>query len=882
VRQTAEVLPVARVSVDVPLAHLDRPFDYLVPADLDADAVPGCRVRVRFAGKQVGGWLLRRVAESEHDGQLQHLARVVSPEPVLTSQVAELARVIADRYAGTLTDVLRLAIPPRHAKVEAEPAATPPPPPARPSGSGWQRYPRGGAFLDALSAGRPAHAVWQAMPGEDWPARLAEAAATVAAAGRGVVIVVPDHRDVARVLAACTALAGDAVISLTADLGPAKRYRRFLAALRGSARIVVGTRAAAFAPISDPGLLIIWDDGDDLHAEPRAPYPHARETLIHRAHLTGAALLCAGFARTAEAQLLVDTGWAPEIVASRDTVRAAAPRVKAIDDDPRLLARDPAAHAARLPLVAFEAARASLQAGAPVLVQVPRRGYVPALACAQCRTRARCRHCAGPLALPEASPDARDGLRLALSNGSAGLAGSAGLTGSAGLAGSAGVTGSAGTAKTTGTIGPAETAGVAGTAAVAGMAGAAGATGMARTAGVVGTAAAAGMAGVAGSAVAAGSAGAVGMAEVVGSAGVAGTVGTAGAARMAGVVGSAAAAGTIGTVGATGVTGTAGVAGAAEVVGAARVTGTVRATGTGEIGATGAAKVTGADGPVGTAGVAGSVETVGLTGSAGPVGATSPVGASATPGAMRAAALPACRWCGVSEATFACPACGSRRLRAVVIGARRTAEELGRAFPGTRVHTSGSGEVLDTVPTGPSLVVATPGAEPVALGGYGAALLLDSWALLGRLDLRAGEETLRRWLTAAALVRSGVDGGRVIVVADSNLAPVQAVIRWDPAWHAAAELQARTELGFPPAVRMAAVDGSPHAVATLIETAQLPDRAEILGPVSLDDDTERALVRVPRADAKALASALFTAQAQRVARKDPDPIRIRLDPTHLI
>src|SRR5262249_7470337 len=81
--------------------------------------------------------------------------------------------------------------------------------------------------------------------------------------------------------------------------------------------------------------------------------------------------------------------------------------------------------------------------------------------------------------------------------------------------------------------------------------------------------------------------------------------------------------------------------------------------------------------------------------------------------------------------------------------------------------------------------------------------------------------------------------------------------------------------------RMAAVDGSPHAVATLIETAQLPDRAEILGPVSLDDDTERALVRVPRADAKALASALFTAQAQRVARKDPDPIPIPLDPTHL-
>ncbi|HET8640300.1 MAG TPA: primosomal protein N' [Pseudonocardiaceae bacterium] len=706
-RLTADVLPVARVCVDVPLAHLDRPFDYLVPADADAEAVPGCRVRVRFAGQQVGGLLLERVAESGHAGHLHHLTRVVSAEPVLTPSVAELARVIADRYAGTLTDVLRLAIPPRHARVEAEPAVPPPLPPPRPDVAGWRRYPRGAAFLDALSAGRAAHAVWQAMPGEDWPARLAEAAVTVAAAGRGVVIVVPDHRDVARVSAACTALA-EGVVPLTADLGPAKRYRRFLAVLRGSARIVVGTRAAAFAPVADPGLLVVWDDGDDLHAEPRAPYPHTREVLVHRAHLTGAALLCAGFARTAEAQLLVDTGWAPEIVAGRRTVRAAAPLVTAIDDDARSLARDQAARAARLPLVAFDAARAALGSGAPVLVQVPRRGYLPALACATCRNRARCRRCAGPLAIPGRRSGSVSTRTATVSTGTA----------------------STGTAST-----------------------GAASTGIASTG----------------------------------------------------------------------------------------------------IASTGAASTGTASGR-----------------------ATS--GGAASGGA----ALPSCRWCGAVEGVFACPACGSRRLRAVVVGAGRTAEELGRAFPGTRVVTSGGGgEVHGTVAAGPALVVATPGAEPLAENGYGAALLLDSWALLGRLDLRASEETLRRWLTAAALVRPAASGGRVVVVADAALAPVQALVRWDPAWHAATELAARTELGFPPAVRMAAVDGTPQAVADLLAAARLPEHADILGPVPLDDDTERALVRVPRTAGKTLAAALAAAQGVRVARKEPDPVRIQLDPSPL-
>lgn len=646
--------------VDVPLAHLDRPFDYLVPDTLDEQAVPGCRLRLRFAGKQVDGFLLERVAESEFTGKLGFIGKVVSSEPVLTPDLATLARAVADRYAGRMIDVLRLAIPPRHAKVEAEPAAETPPVPAAPDTSAWARYPRGPAFLDALRNRRPANAVWQALPGEDWPARLAEVAATAAAAGRGAVLVVPDYRDVARLHDACVAKAGaDNVVALSADAGPAKRYRAWLAVKRGSARIVVGTRASVFAPVHDPGVFVVWDDGDDLHADPHAPYPHVRDVLIQRAHLGKAALLVAGFARTAEAQLLVETGWAPEIVATRDEVRRAAPRIVALGETDQQLARDPAARAARIPSVAFEAARAAIGAGRPVLVQVPRGGYVPALACQQCRGPARCRRCAGPLGLP---------------------------------------TGGGGEPRP-----------------------------------------------------------------------------------------------------------------------------------------------------------------------------------------------PTCRWCGVPDTAFRCGNCGSRRLRAIVVGAKRTAEELGRAFADVPVIGSGASEVHKHVAGKPALVVATPGAEPVADGGYGAALLLDGWALLGRADLRATEETVRRWMTAAAMVRPSADGGRVVVLAESSLQPVQALVRWDPVWHAGLELAARTELGFPPAVRMASVDGTPKALAMFIDELRLPPTGEVLGPVPIGEpdrdgntEKERALVRTTRAEGKALAAALTAAQHARTARKEPDTIRVRLDPLELI
>ncbi|WP_018253124.1 primosomal protein N' [Salinispora mooreana] len=639
--------------MDVPLAHLDRPFDYLVPEGLDADAVPGTRVKVRFAGQLVNGWLLERVSESAHP-RLAYLEKVVSPEPALAPEIARLARAVADRYAGSLADVLRLAVPPRHARVEKEQqpspaasAASPDPGTGSAGPGGWSGYPTGPALLRALADGRAPRAVWSALPGEEWPVRYAEAVAATVAGGRGAVVIVADARDLDRLDSALTAVLGSGQhVQLTAALGPARRYRAFLAARRGQVPVVIGTRAAMFAPVPRLGLVAIWDDGDDLHAEPRAPYPHAREVLLTRAQLAGAAALIGGYARTAEAQLLVETGWAREVTAARAVVRARTPAIAPTGDDPQL-ARDPGAATARLPSLAWTVARDALSADAPVLVQVPRRGYLPAVACATCRTPARCPHCAGPLALPSAR------------------------------------------------------------------------------------------------------------------------------------------------------------------------------------------------------------------------------------------GAPVCRWCARVAAAYACPECRGRRLRAAVIGARRTAEELGRAFPGVPVRTSGREEVLAAVPGGAGLVITTPGAEPVADGGYGAVLLLDSWALLTRADLRAGEEALRRWLAAAALARPGPAGGRVVVVADGALAPVQALLRWDAGWFAARELAERRELGFPPAVRMASVTGPPTAVAELLAESRLPVEAELLGPVPADDDRERMLVRVPRAQAAVLAAALHAAAGVRAARKAADPLRLQVDPLTL-
>ena len=226
-----------------------------------------------------------------------------------------------------------------------------------------------------------------------------------------------------------------------------------------------------------------------------------------------------------------------------------------------------------------------------------------------------------------------------------------------------------------------------------------------------------------------------------------------------------------------------------------------------------------------------------------------------------------------------------------MVGTRRTAEELGRAFPGTAVITSAGDAVHTHIGPGPALVVATPGAEPRAPDGYGAALLLDSWALLGRQDLRSAEDTLRRWMAAAAAVHPSADGGVVVVVADASIPTVQALIRWDPVGHAEAELGSRTAVGLPPAVHLAAIDGASEAVAALIAAAVLPEDADVLGPVDLPagvrrppgagEQSIRMLIRVRREEGLALAAALRDATAVQSARHDNDAVRVQIDPLHV-
>ncbi|HEU0257180.1 MAG TPA: primosomal protein N', partial [Microbacteriaceae bacterium] len=567
---------VARIVLESLLPQLDHPFEYGVPARLAQQVTPGVRVRVplRRGSQHVTGFVVETAREPAHDGELSEVEGVVSVLPVLAPEVWKLARAVADRGAGTAADVLRLAIPARAARVEMsgpgeEPGAPLPQPPAAPGHpAGYFAGHLEGRSRLALTvppgvvrfpAGRPGGERWL----RSWAPTLASAAVACLRRGESAILAVPDHRDTDEVEAA---LAGAGAAAWTARIDATgsntRRYRAFLSCLAGP-RIVIGNRSALYAPATKLGLIAVWDDGDPIHAEPRAPYAHARDVALLRQQQQSTALIFAAYARSTAVERLVRIGW----LAAAGPERVTRPRVIVTSrqaDDGR---------GARIPSGAFQAAQEASRDG-PVLVQVARPGYAPVLSCDTCREPARCPHCHGPLGL-------------------------------------------------------------------------------------------------------------------------------------------------------------------------------------------------------------------------------------AAPGAA-----PACRRCGRSVPGWSCPVCGGTRLRMIGVGASRTAEELGRAFPGLSVVVADGEHPVDRIPATPALVIATRGAEPSAEGGYRAVLLLDAARMLRRESLWVAEDCLRVWTNAAALAAPGAPV--VLVGVAGPLA--DAFSTWRHERYAERELDDRALLRLPPAVRIATVTGRPAAL----------------------------------------------------------------------
>jgi len=359
---------VAHVLVESPVPRLDRLLDYVIPAELAHEVVVGCRVRVplgKGGARRIDAFVVEISEKSSTEMVLAEIESTHGSVPVLTPALWSLARAVADRNGGGAADVLRGAIPKRGIRIEKgrefSPRAMPVPRPSTKT-------------VMTLDTG-----VVETTEGPTLRS-LSQVAELVRSAEAGVIVVVPDWRDLALL---SRALGEVPHVTVDSSGTPSERYGRYLDILSGDSRIVIGTRAAVYAPVLDLELLIVVDESDPLLEEPHTPYVHARDAAVVRNSLEGGRLVFASITPSVESTRFVELGFVEP--ASTKPARASVILANDVSDDGF-------ASRARIPSSGWKVLREALERG-PVLVQVSRPGFTPQVVCAACRTPHRCGTC---------------------------------------------------------------------------------------------------------------------------------------------------------------------------------------------------------------------------------------------------------------------------------------------------------------------------------------------------------------------------------------------------------------------------------------------------------------------------------------------------------
>ena len=240
---------------------------------------------------------------------------------------------------------------------------------------------------------------------------------------------------------------------------------------------------------------------------------------------------------------------------------------------------------------------------------------------------------------------------------------------------------------------------------------------------------------------------------------------------------------------------------------------------------------------------------------------------------------PTCVHCGTGYPAWKCSFCARDTQYLAGRGIDRAAEEISRAFPGYPVILSAGEVIKEEVESKPSIVLSTPGAQPLVDGGYSAVVVLDAMRFFAHTDISSQERARELLLESASLINKP---GKVLLVIDDSHPIVSAIARWNIAPLLKRELADRQELMLPPTVASAvivtAAQVAPQIVAGLrkaLSEGRIPDSVRIFGPTVLPKDQAKVVIHVSHEEWGRLADVLHELQRKRsIAKKDLLNLRV--------
>jgi primosomal protein N' (replication factor Y) len=209
--------------------------------------------------------------------------------------------------------------------------------------------------------------------------------------GRSAILLVPEIGLTPAVAADLHQVFGDEVAILHSALSDAERAEQWHRIKNGEARMVVGTRSAVFAPVSDLALIIVDEEQDSSYKQEETPRYHARDVAVMRAKMAGAVVVLGSATPSLESYYNA-TKHKYALLELPDRVeQRPLPEVEILDM--RLEFQETGQEQVISRKLAAEI-RERLEKKEQVMVLLNRRGYSPVVLCRTCGKKLECRNCA--------------------------------------------------------------------------------------------------------------------------------------------------------------------------------------------------------------------------------------------------------------------------------------------------------------------------------------------------------------------------------------------------------------------------------------------------------------------------------------------------------
>jgi primosomal protein N' (replication factor Y) len=222
------------------------------------------------------------------------------------------------------------------------------------------------------------------------------AADAALAQGRSVLMLVPEIALTPRLGGLLHSRFGDAVAILHSALGAGERRDEWWRIRQGEAKVVVGARAAALAPVERLGLVVVDEEHESSYKQEESPRYNARDVAILRARNDGAVVVLGSATPSLESYSHAVEGryrllTLPDRVGDRPLARVTLLDMREVirEEGPEVVVSRPLR----------EAIAARLQDGEQAMVLLNRRGYAGQLLCRKCGLALQCSECSVAMTL---------------------------------------------------------------------------------------------------------------------------------------------------------------------------------------------------------------------------------------------------------------------------------------------------------------------------------------------------------------------------------------------------------------------------------------------------------------------------------------------------